>query len=83
MVAAAMAETMEVRFTRPESDVAHNRSDVADLKAGVRELRNEIGGAHVREDRLEAHRYDIWSRIVTWLGYAMVNVAPARAFNRI
>ncbi|MDE2262236.1 MAG: hypothetical protein KGL45_06915 [Gammaproteobacteria bacterium] len=83
MAALAMAEMTEARLGRLESGAAHIRSDVADMRVEVRELRKEIDDAHVREDRLEARRYETWSRIVTWLGYAMVTVALARAFNWI
>lgn len=59
-------------------------SDVADLKAELGKLKGD-GGASGTEYRmrLTARRYESSSRIVTWLGYAMVLVALARAFNWI
>lgn len=83
----AMAEMTETQLARIESDVTHIRSDMADMKVDVRELRKEISDTHLRDvirsDRLEARKYETWSRIVTWLVYAMVIVAAARAFNLI
>jgi hypothetical protein len=80
-------EMTEAQLARLESDVARIRWDMADLKTGLRELRREIGDARLRDamqaDRLEARRYETWSRIVTWLLYAMIIVALARASNWI
>lgn len=82
-----MAVMTETQLARLESAVARIRWDVADLKADVRELRKEIGDARLRDvrqaDRLEARRYETWSRIVTWLMYAIIIVALSRASNWI
>jgi hypothetical protein len=58
---------------------------VADLKMEFGKLVNGNSDAsgHNYRNRLEARRYEAWSRIVTMLWSAMVIVAQARAFGWI
>ena len=68
-----------------QSRLAQLESDVAELKTELGELVKRDGGASGEEYRwrLERRRYEFWSRNVEWLGYAMVIIALARAYNWI
>jgi hypothetical protein len=68
-----------------QSRLTQLESDVADLKTELGELVKGDGGASGKDYRmrLESRRYEYWLRIVDLLGYAMVTIALARAFNWI
>lgn len=68
-----------------QSRLAQLESDVADLKTELGKLVKGDGGASGEDyrHRLTMRRYEYWSRIVELLGYAMVIIAWARAWNWI
>ncbi|HEX4266389.1 MAG TPA: hypothetical protein VHY36_00780 [Steroidobacteraceae bacterium] len=86
-MAAAMAETTEVRLTRLESDVAHIRSDVTDLKIDMREMRKDIGALRdeFRKEFGELHkaiiRGDLMTRIWMLLMCAAMLGVVARGMH--
>ena len=65
--------------------MAQLESEVADLKTELGELVKGDGGASGKAYRMQLtqRRYEFWSRIVDLLGYAMVLIALARAFDWI